>query len=195
MNSAPLNEEQHEYANRILESTNQISSLTGNILKLSKLENQQILPDKNLFSLDEQLRQAVLSLEPLWSAKDLDIEIDLPEVEYYGNENLIYQVWTNLFSNAVKFTPRNGTISVKIERTSDFIFVEIRDSGVGMTKEIQKHIFDKFYQGDRSRNMEGNGLGLALVKRIVELCSGSVTVDSSPGDGSAFTVSLPYSSR
>lgn len=194
LNSAPLNEELHEYANRILESTRQLSSLTGNILRLSKLENQQILPEKSLFSLDEQLRQAVLSLEPLWSAKNLDIEIDLPEVEYYGNEDLIYQVWTNLFSNAVKFTPQNGTISVKIEKTPDFVSVEIRDSGVGMAKEIQNHIFDKFYQGERNRNMEGNGLGLALVKRIVELCAGSVTVDSCPGDGSAFTVSLPYSS-
>lgn len=191
LNSAPLSDELHTYASRILESTRQLSSLTGNILKLSKLENQQIVSEKSRFSLDEQLRQAVLSLEPLWNGKNLDISIDLPEVEYYGNEDLLCQVWTNLLSNAVKFTPRGGLISVSLADDPGFVIVEIRDSGIGMSEEVKAHVFDKFYQGEQNRSMEGNGLGLALVRKIVELCGGFVIVESSPDQGAAFTVSLP----
>lgn len=195
LNAAPLSDELHGYANRILESTKQLSSLTGSILKLSKLENQQIVSEKSKFSLDEQLRQAVLSLEPLWSKKNLDISIDLPEVDYYGNENLIYQVWTNLLSNAVKFTPKGGLISIQIEERPGMLLVEIMDSGIGMSEEVLAHIFEKFYQGERNRNIEGNGLGLPLVKKIVELCGGSVTAKSKPDQGTSFTVSLPVKEK
>lgn len=150
------------YAQQILKNSRQFSALTGNILKLSKLENQSIISEKRNFSLDEQIRQAVLSLEPLWSAKKMDIDLDLPEIFYYGNEDLIFQIWTNLISNGIKFTPAGGIFSVKMEQNDPYISVEIADNGIGMSEEVQKHIFDKFYQAESSRSMEGNGLGLAL---------------------------------
>lgn len=191
LNAADLPEDLHEYTVRILNSTRQLSSLTGNILNLSKLENQQIVSEKSLFSLDEQIRQAVISMEPLWSEKNLDIDIDLPEITYFGNEQLIFQVWTNLFSNAIKFTPDRGSIVVRLRETDSHVYVEFRDSGIGMSAEIRKHIFDKFYQGETNRNSEGNGLGLSLVKKIVTLCGGAVAVDSRPGHGSVFYITLP----
>lgn len=199
LSACPPAEEQQEYARRILESARQLSSLTGSILKLSKLENQQIISEKSWFSLDEQLRQVVLAMEPLWSKKNLDLELELASVSYLGNEELMIQVWTNLFSNAVKFTPKGGAISVRLEmtgrgtarETEDGILVEFKDSGIGMSKEVQTHIFDKFYQGDHSRNGDGNGLGLALVKRIIGLCDGRIMVESEPDCGSVFTVWLP----
>lgn len=192
-------EEERKYAGRILESAGQLSALTGNILKLSKLENQQIISEKSWFSLDEQLRQVILTMEPLWSQKNIDLELELQPVSYLGNEELMIQVWTNLFSNAVKFTPKGGTISLGLRRldqggrgkAGSGILVEFRDTGIGMSEEVQMHIFDKFYQGDRSRNGDGNGLGLALVKKIVELCGGEITVRSKPDCGSVFAVWLP----
>ncbi len=191
LNGAPLSEELHSYSHHILDSARQLSALTGNILKLSKLENQGIVSQKESFSLDEQIRQALLSLAPLWEPKHLDIDMELQEILYYGNENLMFQVWTNLFSNAVKFTPPGGSIYARSYGTPEEIIVEIRDTGVGMSPDIQAHIFDKFYQGERNRNMEGNGLGLALVKKIITLCGGTISVDSRPDEGAAFTVRLP----
>lgn len=193
LSAAELPEDLKEYTQQILDSTRQLSSLTGSILQLSRLENQQIVSEKVLFSLDEQLRQALLSLEPLWSRKNLAIDIDLPETLYYGSETLIYQIWSNLFSNAIKFTPDGGMISAKILRESNGISVTVSDTGIGMTPEVQKHIFDKFYQGERNRNITGNGLGLALVKKITELCGGSIKATSQPGKGSSFTIWLPSS--
>ncbi|MDO4327102.1 MAG: HAMP domain-containing sensor histidine kinase [bacterium] len=189
--SSDLPEEQHEYTKRILESSRQLSSLTSNILKLSKLENQQFIPEKKLFSLDEQLRQAILTMEPLWSRKHLDIDIELPEIFYCSNEELMIQVWTNLLSNAIKFTPDSGAIFVGAAETEKEIQVTFRDSGIGMTEEVQAHIFDKFYQAESSRTIEGNGLGLALVKKILSLCGGNIQVKSLPDYGSSFTVFLP----
>ena len=191
LNGAALPGELNVYSRHILESARQLSVLTGNILKLSKLENQGIISQKESFSLDEQIRQALLSLEPLWDPKHLDIDMELPGTTYYGNENLLFQVWTNLFSNAIKFTPPGGSIRVRCHSTSDAIRVEIKDTGIGMTPEVQAHIFDKFYQGEHNRNIEGNGLGLALVSKIISLCHGRIEVESRPDEGSAFTVWLP----
>lgn len=194
LDAAEIPDELHEYAHRILESTCQLSSLTSNILRLSKLENQQILSEQSSFSLDEQLRQAILSLEPLWNAKGLTIDMDLPEVNYYGNEQLLLQVWINLFSNAIKFTPGDGgiiTAGIQTEAAPGWLLVTIQDNGLGMTEEVQKHIFDKFYQGERNRNIEGNGLGLALVKKIISLSGGRIDVESQPCQGATFKVWLP----
>lgn len=191
LSSSASLEEAVLYSNRILKSARQLSSLTGNILKLSRLENQQIVSEQTSFSLDEQLRQVILTMEPLWSSKNLDLNPTLPEVTYYGSEDLLIQVWTNLLSNAVKFTPRDGSISVSLRQTDSQILVEFCDSGIGMTEEEQLHIFDKFYQGDKSRTIDGNGLGLALVKKIVSLCDGRIEVESQPDHGSKFTVCLP----
>lgn len=191
LNESDIPQEQREYARRILEGTRQLSSLTGNILKLSKLENQQIISEKKYFLLDEQLRRAILSMEPVWSQKELEMDLDLPETSYYGSEELMLQVWTNLLSNAVKFTPDHGTISVRIRKNADSILVEFQDTGIGMTDDVKSHIFERFYQGDASRSMEGNGLGLALVNKIITLCGGTISVDSNPGRGSRFLVRLP----
>lgn len=189
--SEDLSEEQKEYITMIQSSTRRLSYLTGNILKLSKLENQQIISEKDHFSLDEQLRQVVLLLEAYWSEKDLSMDIELSEVEFYGNEELLFQVWTNLLSNAIKFTPKGGSVAVRLKKERACVRVEVEDSGIGMAKDIQEKIFDKFYQGEKHRNTEGNGLGLALVKKIVDLCGGTIEVKSEPDCGSVFTVELP----
>lgn len=144
------------------------------------------------YRLDEQLRKTILLQENRWSIKRLEFDIDLPSLLFYGNEQLLDQVWFNILDNAVKHSPEGGTIRVRIEAAGRAVTVSISDEGDGMTDEVQKHIFEKSYQGDRSRTSEGNGLGLALVKRIVDLCKGSVTVESAPGAGAEFRVTLPW---
>ena len=158
---------------------------------MSKLENQQMITDKKTYRLDEQIRKAVLALENVWEAKNISFDIDLPKQSYNNNEALIYQVWYNLIGNAVKFTGENGIITIIMTSGENSVKVSVADNGCGMDEEVQKHIFEKFYQGDTTRKADGNGLGLALVKRIVDLCEGTVTVESVPGQGSVFEVELP----
>lgn len=189
--ASTADEQNKLYAEQILKSSRQLSTLTGNILKLSKLENQSIISEKKSFSLDEQIRQAVLSLEPIWSSRKIDIDLDLPEVSFYGNEDLIFQIWTNLLSNGIKFTPIGGMVSIKLTQDPSCISVNVADNGIGMSEEVQKHIFDKFYQAEDSRSIEGNGLGLTLVKKILSLCGGTIEVTSKTDLGSAFIVKLP----
>lgn len=165
-------EERADYSRLIIESTRQLSSLSSNILKLSKLENQEIVGGKKEFALDEQLRQALLLLEAQWNDKGINLELTLEPVVYYGNEELLMQVWLNLLSNAIKFTDNGGEVAVSLLSAEDAVTVRIADSGTGMTEEVMKRIFEKFYQGDKSRSAEGNGLGLPLVRRIVELSGG-----------------------
>lgn len=184
-------EDRIAYTNIIIDSTRQLSSLTGNILRLSKLENQKIVTDKELYRLDEQIRQAILLLEPQWLEKNINLDIQLERHDFYGNSGLMHQVWLNIIGNAIKFTPKNGEVSVTLVRGGDALVVEVSDSGIGMTSEVRHHIFDKFYQGDAARSESGNGLGLALAKRIVDLCGGQIAVESSPGEGSTFIVVLP----
>lgn len=183
-------EEHDEYVGRIIRATHRLSSLSGNILKISRLESQEIITDKKPYRLDEQLRQAVLLLEADWSKKNLELDIRLQDIIYYGNDELLMQVWVNLLSNAIKFTPEGGSITIELAQTN-IIKAVIRDTGIGMDADTAKHIFDKFYQGDTSRKSEGNGLGLAIVSRIVKLCGGTIHTDTAPGEGSAFTVCLP----
>lgn len=187
--------ERLEYTTIILESSRQLSSLSGNILKLLKLETQEIIPDGNYFYLDEQLRQALLFLENNWSKKNIDIDMNLATTYYYGNEDLLMQVWLNIFSNAIKFTPNNGTIATSLKNTNDGIYVSISDTGIGMSDNVKEHIFEKFFQGDTSRNFEGNGLGLTLVKRIIDLCGCSIEVESEVNKGSTFTIFLPINNK
>lgn len=184
-------EEYREYTGMIIDSARQLSNLSGNILKLSKLENQEMLTEQTEYGLDEQLRQALLLLEPFWSAKQLSLNIDLHELRYYGNEELMMQVWLNVLGNAVKFTPEGGEISVTLRQEGMWLVAVISDTGIGMTPKVRKHIFEKFYQGDPVRAAEGNGLGLPLAARIISLSKGSIEVRSEPGQGSAFTVKLP----
>lgn len=182
-------DERREYTDAIISAAKQLTSLSGDILKLSKLETQEIVTEKTEFELDEQIRRVILLLEPGWSGKNIELDIDLPPVYCTGREELLQQVWLNLLDNAVKFTDPGGRIAVRLT-SGERITVEIADNGIGMTDETMKHIFDKFYQGDRSRASEGNGLGLALVRRIVELSGGDVHAESKPGEGTVFTVRL-----
>lgn len=180
-----------DYIEKIISNTHALSALTGNILKLSKLENQDCITDKRNFSLDEQLRLVMLNLESEWTAKKIELDIDLQDVTYYGNESLLYLVWYNLIGNAIKFSPEGGKIEIRLTENEGDITVTVQDYGCGIGEEERKHIFDKFYQADRAHSDNGNGLGLALAKRIVTLCKGEIFVESELNKGSTFSVRLP----
>lgn len=185
-------EQRNEYFTKLSESVRQLSGLVDNVLKLSRLESQNIVSETKLFSLDERLRQAVLMFEQQWSQKKIWLDLNLPECEYNGNEELLNQIWVNLIGNAIKFTDENGEIGISIDNTQkDFVIVTIADNGVGMSDDVKTHIFEKFYQGDTSRKAEGNGLGLALVKTVSDLTNSTITVESELGKGSKFIVRLP----
>lgn len=151
----------------------------------------KMIIDKTRYRLDEQIRQCILMLENKWTAKEIEFDMDLPRQNYYGSAPLLEQVWTNLIDNAIKHSPEKSSIRILVAETFQTVTVSISDDGEGMTQEVQRHIFEKFYQEDKSHETEGSGLGLALVKRILDLCKGSIQVESLPGKGSTFTVSLP----
>ncbi len=183
-------EEHEEYTRLIIDSVRQLATLTGNVLMLSRLENQGTGTNRRIYRLDEQIRQALLLLEPEWTRKEISLDIDLPKLDYFGNKELMMQVWMNLLGNAVKFTGTAGDIQISLKRKDDMFCITVSDNGSGMSKETQNHIFDKFYQGDRSRNTGGNGLGLALVRKIIDIENGFVEVESEIGQGSSFHVWL-----
>ena len=184
-------ERYRHYVEKILDNSQKLSHLSSSILMLSKLENQETVPQYKEYRLDEQLRKSILGLENKWTEKNIEFDMDLPKQMYYGSEQLLDQVWSNILDNAIKHSPQDGVIHVSINRTETRLFVCISDHGDGMDEEVQKHIFEKFYQGDSSRKAEGNGLGLALVKRIIDLCRGEIMVQSTPGKGTTFQVALP----
>lgn len=184
-------EKKDRYIEKIIDNSQRLSNLLTNVLALSKLENQETVFNKNEYRLDEQLRRAVLLLENKWSEKNIEFDIDLPKCMYYGNEPLLEQVWYNLIDNAIKYSENNGKIAISLAYDNSQVSVSISDNGCGMSDEIQKHIFEKFYQGDSSRKSEGNGLGLALVKRIINLCGGEISVQSQTDLGAEFKVTLP----
>ena len=183
--------ERNEYISKITENTRRLSSLTGDILLISKLDNQTFNSEKHSFRLDEQLREAILIHEQGWTTKELELEIELAEICYNGEESLLLQVWQNLIGNAVKFTPEGGRITVRMTEFEDVVAVTVSDNGIGMDDATINHIFEKFYQADSSHRGEGNGLGLALCKKIVTRIGGSISAESTPGKGSVFTVILP----
>lgn len=192
LQSPGLSEEKRlEYASRIIAGTKRLTTMTGNILMLSRLENQQTGIERSAFSLDEQLRQIVLLYEDEWNRKELCLELDLPAVTYFGNEELLFQVWQNLFGNTVKFSNPGGSVFLQLLPEEKQITVLLRDTGTGIAEKDLNRIFEKFYQGEQSRNTPGNGLGLALAKQIAELHGGSITASSSPQEGTEFTVILP----
>ncbi|MBP3309605.1 MAG: HAMP domain-containing histidine kinase, partial [Ruminococcus sp.] len=184
-------EKRIEYAKGITDNSRRLASLITNILKLNKLENQQIFPVFNRFDLSEQLCQSLLQFEEIWEQKSIDIETDIEDSIYINSDpELLSLVWNNLLSNAFKFTESNGTVYVSLSADDEYATVKISDTGCGISAETGKHIFEKFYQGDTSHAMRGNGLGLALVKRVVDIMQGEITVESEVGKGSTFTVSL-----
>ena len=184
-------EERNEYAKAISEAARKLAQLITNILKLNKLENQQIFPQTQEFDLGEQLCESLLGFEDAWEAKDLKIQTDIQDdVRIKSDPELLSLVWNNLISNAVKFTRLGGTVSVCLKTEDSYVIVSVSDTGCGMMPEVGQHIFEKFYQGDTSHATQGNGLGLALVKRVVDILNGEIGVQSVYSKGSTFTVKL-----
>ena len=183
--------ERIEYAKAISHSSRRLAALITNILKLNKLENQQIFPKHEEYDLSGQLCEALLQFEDVWEAKNLEIEADIDDdVKLRSDAELLSLVWNNLISNAVKFTPDGGTVRVSLKSEEKNVLVSVSDTGCGISPEVGKHIFEKFYQGDTSHATQGNGLGLALVKRVVDILQGEISVQSTPGQGSIFTVKI-----
>ncbi len=186
-----LEEDRLNYAKGISESCRRLAGLITNILKLNKLENQQIYPMATHYNLGEQLCESLLAFENVWERKEIEIETHIAEdVFVNADPELLSLVWNNLFSNAFKFTEKGGKVSVSLRTEGGCSIVSVRDTGCGITPEIGKQMFDKFYQGDTSHATEGNGLGLALVKRVVDIVGGDIAVSSEVGVGSTFTVKL-----
>lgn len=184
-------ERQIEYAKTVTGASRRLSDLITNILKLNKLESQQIFPDVQEYDLGEQLCECLLNFEDSWELKSLEIETDIAEnVMIRAEAELLSLVWNNLFSNAVKFMPEGGKLTVSLKTNGADAVVQVSDTGCGMSPETGAHIFEKFYQGDKSHATQGNGLGLALVKRVIDIFSGEISVDSMLGKGSTFTVRL-----
>ena len=182
-------EDRIEYAKAISHSSRRLAALITNILKLNKLENQQIFPQMDEYDLGEQLCESLLQFEDAWEQKQLNIETDMQEaVRIRSDPELLSLVWNNLISNAVKFTPQGGTIGISLKAEGNLVTVSVRDAGCGIRPEVGQHIFEKFYQGDPSHATQGNGLGLALVKRVVDILNGEIGVQSIYGQGSTFTV-------
>lgn len=184
-------EKRAEYAKAVTSSSRRLADLITNILKLNRLENQQIYPEKQTYNLGEQLCECLLNFERVWEEKNIEIDTEIEEdVLIESDPELLTLVWNNLFSNALKFTDTNGKVSLSLKTDGEFAVVQVSDTGCGISPEIGQHIFEKFYQGDTSHAMQGNGLGLALVKRIADIVGGDISVNSELREGSTFTVKL-----
>lgn len=182
---------QIEYIEKILLNTTRLSGLVSNILLLSKIENQAIPSQNKPYCLDEQLRQAIVALEAKWSEKSIEPVAELDNVIYSGNEALLLHAWMNLIDNAVKFSPIGGKVTVCLKASEQNVLISVQDNGCGIAEADKKRIFDKFYQSDTSHKAEGNGLGLALVNRIVSIHQGHIEVENCQDGGCKFTVVLP----
>ncbi|MBD5080634.1 MAG: HAMP domain-containing histidine kinase [Ruminococcaceae bacterium] len=184
-------EKRIEYAKAVTDASRRLSELITNILKLNKLENQEICPAAEEFDLGEQLCECLLAYEEVWERKALEIETDIEDgVMVYADREMLSLVWNNLFSNAFKFTEKGGTVGLSVKAEGDLAVVRVFDTGCGISRETGEHIFEKFYQGDTSHSVKGNGLGLALVKRVIDIVKGEISVESELGKGSVFTVRI-----
>lgn len=188
--------ERNEYARILVNTSNELSELISNILKLNKLENQQIMPDVTRFNLSEQLCQCLFQFENEIEKKNIVVETDIKENVFIESDpDILTVVWNNLISNAIKFNKEGGTLCITLKTDKDRVVVTVLDTGCGISREVGKRIFDKFYQGDTSHSSQGNGLGLALVKRIVDIVGGDILVESEVERGSAFTITLHSSAE
>lgn len=186
------NDERQEYLDIIISESDRLAALATNVLNLSKIENRTSFSGHSLFNLSEQIRRTILITELKWSEKRLELEVDIKEDIYFlGNPELLSQVWVNLLDNAVKFSYQSGKLRIRLLNYNDCVVFKVEDFGCGMDEEIKAHIFDKFYQGDRSRSTEGNGLGMTVVKKIVSLHKGEILVESRPSQGTIVTITLP----
>jgi len=181
-----------EYAAVIVEETERLSHLASNILLLTRLEQEGATLTRESFRLDEQLRKVVLLLERAWQEKGLNLQIELSEVCYAGNENLLHQVWMNLLDNAIKFSPGGSLLAISLHETAGAVECEIKDAGEGIPQVLHGKVFEKFFKADKSRTGKGNGLGLSIVKRIVTMHGGEVLLMSEEGQGTTITVRLPH---
>ena len=184
-------EKRMEYSRAIADASKKLANLITNILKLNKLENQQLTPAAEVYDLSEQVCECLLGFEETWEAKSLEIETDLEDgILVYSDAEMMTLVWNNLFSNAIKFTEPGGKISLRLLADGDYAVVQVSDTGCGISPEVGAHMFDKFYQGDTSHATQGNGLGLALVKRVVDITGSDIRVESELGKGTTFTVRM-----
>jgi len=184
-------EKRLEYAKAISDASRRLADMMTNILKLNRLENQQIYPKPTAFDLGEQLCESLLQYENTWERKNIEIETDIAEnVHVSADAKLLSLVWNNLFSNAFKFTEDGGKVTLTLTADETYATVKIADTGCGMSADVGAHIFEKFYQGDTSRATQGNGLGLALVKRVIDIMQGEIGVKSAIGIGTTFTVKI-----
>ena len=192
LQSPDLTSEQRiEYSKAITASSRRLADLITNILKLNRLENQQIFPTAKKFDLGEQLAECLLDFENVWEEKNIDIDTDIEEnIIIYSDSELLSLVWNNLFSNAFKFTDNGGKVFISLKKENDKAVIKISDTGCGISPETGKHIFEKFYQGDTSHAVQGNGLGLALVKRVIDIVKAEISVQSEVGKGTEFTVKI-----
>lgn len=184
-------EEREQYCDIIISESKRLTNMSTNILLLTRFENQKIISDKENFSLSEQIRSCILLLEKEWTEKEIDLEIDMEEISIFNNPEMLHLVWLNLIGNAVKFTPVGGKVAISAHRGENGIHFSVSDTGKGMNEEELRHIYEKFYQADRSHSSSGNGLGLCIVKRIVDLEGGKISVSSEKGKGTVFSVFLP----
>lgn len=188
--SENLDEDQLDCIDKILFNSRRLSSLLGSILLLNKLENQQVATKQSKYRLDEQIRQSVVALESAWEQKNIELDVDLERLYYCGSEAMMRHVWDNLIANAIKFTPENSKVKILLREEGAHLTVRVADQGPGLSEETQKHMFDKFYQGDTSHKQDGNGLGLALVKRILSIEQAGIYAENLPEGGCCFTVKL-----
>ncbi|MDD3924168.1 MAG: HAMP domain-containing sensor histidine kinase [Erysipelotrichaceae bacterium] len=182
--------ERNEFLDIIISEAERLTILSQNVLSLSKIENQLIVTNNELYDISEQVRCAILLLDQKWKKKLIQFDVDIDEIKFKGNEELLNQVFINLIDNAIKFSNENSTIKVKLTDYDDHISFVIIDQGLGMDQNTQRYIFDKFYQGDNSHATEGNGIGLTIVKKIIELYNGSIIVDSKPYLGTTIQVDI-----
>ena len=183
-------ESRKNYAKTLITASKRITDLITNILKLNKLENQEIQEKHEVFNLTEALSESVIEFETLIEKKNLELNCDFDEVSIFSSKSLLEIVWNNLISNAIKFTPDGGKINIFLKRKNKSVEIKVADTGCGMTSEVGAKIFEKFYQGDASHSTQGNGLGLALVKKVIDILGGEISVQSKLNKGSTFTILL-----
>lgn len=189
-------DKRNEYLDIIISESNRLSTLATNVLNLSKIESQAIVAGRSTFNLSEQIRNAILMMESKWLKKELDLQLDLLEIDsteiyFYGNAELLNQVWVNVLDNAIKYSDQNGKLEIELLDFYDKVTFKLKDYGCGMDTNTQAHIFNKFYRANTSQAIEGNGLGLTIVQKIVDLHRGQISIESKPKQGTSVTVSLP----